>query len=468
MDNGNRSTELLGTDHRITRGLEVRVNELDNRQCTAEVIWEHSLPEELFGFAAGNIQKLENENFLITTVGDGGTSQEISGDGQLVWEAKYNLNFPNGMLYRANRVSSLYPVAYSIIDKGLDNTQQTYTIYNAGSNSETFIYTITESLDWINSSSGELYISPGESYDLLLDLSITEGINEIDLEIIPLHRPDLLKSVSTIIDSDLILQIPGDINNDGSLDILDIVITTNYILLGQYSYIADVNLDGICNILDIIITINWILDGLPEPDVECIDIDGNSYGTVWIGDQLWMAENLKVTHYNNGDSITHIASEEEWGSMDQGQYGVYDDEPENADILGNLYNWAATGDSRGICPEGWHMPSNDEYAILINFLGGESVAGGKMKEAGLEHWNYYSNQISQEATNESGFTGLPAGHRNTNTGDYIYMGSYGYFWSSTENGDELAWRVYLFDYSSGVGQDTFGKPNGFSVRCVVD
>ena len=229
---------------------------------------------------------------------------------------------------------------------------------------------------------------------------------------------------------------------------------------------------------------NWTIDGVDYSDLffdsiegcqeicsnnlTVTDIDGNVYQTVQIGDQLWMAENLKVTHYNNGDPITYITSEEHWGSMDQGQYAVYNDQPINTDIYGNLYNWAVIGDIRGVCPEDWHVPSDDEYTLLTDFLGGESVAGGKMKEAGLEHWGYYSDQISLEATNESGFTGLPAGHRNTNTGDYIYMGFYGYFWTSTENGSELAWRRYLFHYSSGVGEDTFGKPNGFSIRCVAD
>jgi uncharacterized protein (TIGR02145 family) len=205
-------------------------------------------------------------------------------------------------------------------------------------------------------------------------------------------------------------------------------------------------------------------------DYDCIvtDIDGNIYATISIGDQLWMAENLKVTHYNNGDPVTYITSEEYWGSMDEGQYAVYDDEPTNANIYGNLYNWAVIGDIRGVCPIGWHVPSDDEYTVLTDFLGGESVAGGKMKEAGLEYWDYYNDQISLEATNESGFTGLPAGHRNTNTGDYIYMGFYGYFWSSTETSSDLAWRRYLFYYSSGVARDTFGKPNGFSIRCVTD
>ena len=198
------------------------------------------------------------------------------------------------------------------------------------------------------------------------------------------------------------------------------------------------------------------------------DIDGNVYQTIQIGDQLWMAENLKVTHYNNGDSIIYITSEEHWGSMNQGQYAIYNDESINSNIYGNLYNWAVIGDIRGICPIGWHVPSDDEFTVLTDFLGGESVAGGKMKESGLEHWNYYSEQISLESTNESGFTGLPAGYQNTNNGDNIAMGFNGYFWSSTETSSDLAWRRYLFHYSSGVGRDTFGKPNGFSIRCLRD
>ncbi|MEE2858830.1 MAG: FISUMP domain-containing protein [Candidatus Neomarinimicrobiota bacterium] len=262
--------------------------------------------------------------------------------------------------------------------------------------------------------------------------------------------------------------LPGDVNEDGIINITDIVIAVNIVLgMSPFNELADVNEDSIINVQDIILLVNIILWGA-EPVDACEDIDGNVYETVQIGDQLWMAENLKVTHYNNGDAITYISNEEHWGSMDEGQYGVYDGGSENANIYGNLYNWGAIGDIRGICPVGWHVPSNDEFTELIEILGGESIAGGKMKEAGLEHWNYYSDQISMEATNQSGFSGLPAGHRNTNSGDYIYMGFYGYFWTSTETSSDLAWRIYLLNYSSGVGQDTFGKPNGFSIRCLSD
>ena len=195
------------------------------------------------------------------------------------------------------------------------------------------------------------------------------------------------------------------------------------------------------------------------------DIDGNVYQTVQIGDQLWMAENLKVTHYNNGDEISY-PSNEDFGSFDEGQYGVYDNDPSNADIYGNLYNWAVVGDDRGVCPEGWHVPTDEEYTVLTDYLGGESVAGGKMKEAGYEHWA----SPNEGATNESGFTGLPAGYRSTITGNYYSMGGDGNFWSSSENvtynGD--AWSR-LLDYNhSSVSRNSNYKRHGFSVRCLKD
>ena len=98
------------------------------------------------------------------------------------------------------------------------------------------------------------------------------------------------------------------------------------------------------------------------------DIDGNVYETLLIGEQLWMAENLKVTHYKNGDEIPY-PSDEDFGSCDEGQYGIYDNDSTNADIYGNLYNWFVVDDERGVCPEGWHVPSDEEYTILIDYLG---------------------------------------------------------------------------------------------------
>jgi len=266
----------------------------------------------------------------------------------------------------------------------------------------------------------------------------------------------------------------GDVNCDGELNVLDVVLMVNMILTDEYDEIADINEDGVLNVLDVVRLVNLILDNIPNDTVT--DIDGNVYETIQIGEQLWMAENLKVTHYNNGDSISY-PSDEDFGSFNEGQYGVYDNDYTNADIYGNLYNWFAVDDDRGVCPEGWHVPSDEGWTILTDFIApegieswGNSIAGGKMKETGLDHWN----SPNTGAANESGFTGLPAGYRNYDTGYYFYMGSYdyvgdyGYFWSSSENFGGNAWvRLLSYDTSS-VGRGYSSKEFGLSIRCLGD
>jgi len=125
------------------------------------------------------------------------------------------------------------------------------------------------------------------------------------------------------------------------------------------------------------------------------DIDGNVYEIVPIGDQVWMAENLKVTHYNDGSEIPTGYSNSEWTELETGAYAVYptDDEASQstcgddcADVYGNLYNWYVVDNDMGVCPDGWHVPSDAEYTVLTDYLGGTS-AGGKMKETGTVHWN---------------------------------------------------------------------------------
>jgi uncharacterized protein (TIGR02145 family) len=180
-----------------------------------------------------------------------------------------------------------------------------------------------------------------------------------------------------------------------------------------------------------------------------------------------MAENLKVTKYKDGSDIPTGYSNSEWINLSTGAHAVYNNISSNADIYGNLYNWYAVDDSRGLCMEGWHVASDEEWTILTDYLGGTSVAGGKMKEAGLEHWNYYSDEITEEATNESGFTGLPAGYRYSSNGTYNVMGDYGYFWSF-EYDSGYAWDQQLsYDTSSVHGANPNMK-NGFSIRCVGD
>ena len=200
------------------------------------------------------------------------------------------------------------------------------------------------------------------------------------------------------------------------------------------------------------------------PEITVTDIDGNVYETVIIGDQLWMAENLKVTHYRNGDEIPTGYSNDDWSNLFTGAYAVYDDDPSNAEIYGNLYNWYAIDLETGVCPEGWHVPTDDEYILLTDYLGGNDIAGGKMKEAGLEHWD----SPNTGATNESGFTGLPGGFRNT-TGSYVYMGEGGYFMSSSEYNSYRAWFHSLYYGNSVVYRDfNMNKNSGNSVRCVGD
>ncbi len=159
------------------------------------------------------------------------------------------------------------------------------------------------------------------------------------------------------------MSIRDSVNCDGDLNVLDVVLMVNMILTDEYDEIADINEDGALNVLDVVILVNLILDG--EPVCEGVeDTDGNCYETIQIGDQLWMAENLRVTHYNDGSEIPTGYSNSEWGWLDMGAYAVYDDAPSHLDTYGNLYNWYAVDDSRGLCMDGWHVPSDEEIMEL--------------------------------------------------------------------------------------------------------
>ena len=237
--------------------------------------------------------------------------------------------------------------------------------------------------------------------------------------------------------------------------------------VGYTQCLGDMNRDGIKDVLDILILVDDILDGngvCDEITEVCVDIDGNFYSTVQIGNQLWMSENLKTTRYNNGDEIPTGLTDGDWQNNTSGALAVYDDNELNADIYGRLYNWYAVVDNRGVCPENFHVPTDGEYILLTNYLGGNDIAGGKMKEAGLEHWD----SPNTGATNESGFTGLPGGFRNT-TGSYDYMGEGGYFRSSSEYNSYRAWFHGLYSTWEEVYRGfEMNKNSGLSVRCVGD
>lgn len=194
------------------------------------------------------------------------------------------------------------------------------------------------------------------------------------------------------------------------------------------------------------------------------DIDGNVYNTVIIGSQTWFKENLKVTKYKSGAIIQNATDITVWENHNAGGgYCWYNNDIGNKSTYGALYNWYAVK-TGNLCPSGWHVPSDEEWEILINFLGGKSVAGVKLKEAGTSHWE----QPAKEADNSSGFTALPGGTRNRG-GTFNAIGNNAHWWSSTENNAEMAWARGMFSNTNGVSRN-FGlfKSFGFSVRCVKD
>ena len=193
------------------------------------------------------------------------------------------------------------------------------------------------------------------------------------------------------------------------------------------------------------------------------DIDGNVYNTVTIGTQVWMVENLKVTHFNNGDSVPNVKDNMTWFNLKSGAYCDYINIPDSSTTYGRIYNWYAVNDTRSLCPQSWHVPANTEWTKLTTFLGGESIAGGKLKEAGTLHWN----APNTGATNESGFTALPAGGRGDN-GQFFGIGQYSTWYSSTEVTGGYSWHRGVSYTNNEVTSGNGPGMYGFSVRCIRD
>jgi len=193
------------------------------------------------------------------------------------------------------------------------------------------------------------------------------------------------------------------------------------------------------------------------------DIDGNVYNTITIGTQVWMAENLKTTKYRDGTTIPNVTDNTAWSNLTTGAYCDNSNLSSNSDTYGKLYNWYAVADVHNICPTGWHMPTDAEWSVLTTYLGGESVAGGKLKETGTTHWE----SPNTGATNETGFTALPGGYRYDN-GSFYNVGNYGLWWSSTESNISNAWFRDAYYLYNNVNRLNISKKDGFSVRCVKD
>jgi uncharacterized protein (TIGR02145 family) len=194
------------------------------------------------------------------------------------------------------------------------------------------------------------------------------------------------------------------------------------------------------------------------------DIDGNVYNTIQIGNQWWIAENLKVMHYRNGEVIQNVTDNTQWYNLSTGAYCSYENSVSNISIYGVLYNWYSVDDSRGLAPEGWHIPTDEEWKELEMYLGGANE-GGRLKEAGTTHWEI----PNRGATNSSGFTALPGGFRDSGNEPFFHMVGYlADFWSSTEFNSYSAWSRRLHFYHSDVMRGSSYKRNGFSVRCIRD
>jgi uncharacterized protein (TIGR02145 family) len=188
------------------------------------------------------------------------------------------------------------------------------------------------------------------------------------------------------------------------------------------------------------------------------DADGNVYHTITIGTQTWFVENLRTTKYLNGDPIPSPLSAEQWDNDSVGAF------KSGSEIYGNLYNTYAVEDSRRLCPAGWHIPSIGEWSILLNYLGGEGLAGGPLKETGTAHWL----NPNEGATNQSGFTALPAGWYNPKTGDRSIhnIGTHTAWWSSSKDLPPRFWAVQCDYLSTGAGRTQWDRSEGLSIRCM--
>jgi len=185
---------------------------------------------------------------------------------------------------------------------------------------------------------------------------------------------------------------------------------------------------------------------------------------VKIGTQTWTSKNLDVSKFRNGDTIPHVQDKNAWAKLTSGAWCYYENNNANYDsigsIYGKLYNWYAVNDPRGLAPNGYHIPTDKEWTVLTDYLGGDFIAGAKMKST--SGWEENGN-----GSNTSGFAGLPGGFR-YNNGDFYYIGANCYWWDSSESNNNYAWYRPLNGNNGNVYRMLEYKQNGFSVRCLRD
>jgi len=252
---------------------------------------------------------------------------------------------------------------------------------------------------------------------------------------------------------------------------------------------TDNDADGICDDIDECV-------GFYDEDGNCVggpeecggastvDFNGYTYNLVAIGDQCWFAENLRTEHYANGDSIPGNLSVSEWiyastgaqtvyGEGSIGVYGNGTDEVANLATYGRLYNWYAVADDRGLCPNGWHVPTDHEWMILEMELGMSSSEANSSywrgTDQGAQMKSSPSDAPSWNGTNASDFSALPGGLRYShNTSSFNAEGSGGFWWSATPDGSSEAWQRHLTSDGDNVYRFAYGRRYGFSVRCILD
>jgi uncharacterized protein (TIGR02145 family) len=271
------------------------------------------------------------------------------------------------------------------------------------------------------------------------------GLGSVD------NTTDLNKPVSTLTQTALNLKVNV---SDTSNMLNPYLRKADAIISNAIAIIAD--LQNQVTVLQNRIDVNNLFTG-----ANAVDIDGNNYQGVRIGGQIWMSENLKTSRYNNGDLIPIVTDNAAWSALTTGGRSWYaNDSATYENPYGNLYNWHAAADSRGLCPTGWHVPTDTEWTTLTDYLG--SDAGTKMKKNDAK-W------LTNSGTNTSGFSALPGGYRN-NDGSFYDVRNYAFLWSATEDDNYFnsAWYRFLYNANGDVGRIGYSKSFGASVRCLRD
>jgi uncharacterized protein (TIGR02145 family) len=201
------------------------------------------------------------------------------------------------------------------------------------------------------------------------------------------------------------------------------------------------------------------------------DVEGNAYRTIQIGNQWWLAENLNVSRYANGDSIPEVQNPEEWVALTTGAWCFYDNDPRNGEKYGKLYNWYAVNDPRGLAPDGWHVPTEEEWVELEVGLGMNPPVGDTEGWSGTTQGTRLKSSGGWEGngngTDSVGFSALPAGFRGLE-GSFYQMGNMTSFWSSSYDAWDYVWYRALAADQSGIRRKLGTKMRGFSVRLVKD